>query len=1133
MSKLKKEFFFLLTFLPILSFGQVTINNFGPVNANQNFVVGQTMELGLNLNNGNFINVYDPSEVDIYIEFTDPNGTVIKRNSFFYKHFLRSTSAQDPDWSDLDNDYPETNYLDDNVLFPYSWLVRFVPRQSGNWQYKFIIITSGNTLESESRTINVGEGSISNEVSISNNNFYKDGNLYIPMGMNVVFNGNSGYHSSTYIKTSDAINKIATAGGNFARIWMGTRSFSIEMNERDTSNNYTGFNGIGNYGGDAQKRAFDLDQIIKESNDLGVVIQLCLSIYEDFFSPSGENFQGEHYNPYLVYNSDNNGNHGDFLTNIEATNFYKRRLRYIDARWGHMGNLIFETFNEINWLYRGGEYEDWHEELYGNYFKQVLGNNNLLTCSSGGYLANTDPQNQEHLGLLDFIDMHNYSIDINSESQLNYLAKYFYKKGMPLMIGENGISSKDCNNGRNFSFTGENAHAETSFHDPLWSTLFNGASGLASFFWTTHAMQFDLQNHFIPIRQFIDDHLNEIENYSTLYYSECNVSNSFIGDPDLSQKCHFSNREFDIEDIETGELIHVSNNELLEVYARGGSVNNQDYIIGWIHNKTNFWYNLPNWASTADCPYKIPADPDNVVDINTDNKDNYFEIPGMCNGIYKIEFYSTYKDYDSDKDGIDDAPGKAIPSLINYVHANCKLRVYPPALKELTNDEVGSPDYAFKVTKVKDGWGLNNLDDPYMIDTGSDLTSDGSDIFYVSELFIPAIDDYRKFLRHAYRNQGADWTFETINGVHSTVPYMAHQDAHVYYIETSGVMELEHVWYGTVNGQTGWHHEGIPNMPPVEGNIIIQGSDIYYPSTNGDMVHLTNNNGNWTSEILDWSIGDSNIEYVNGNGYFIQDDKIVHLTPYDGSGPQNWTRTQICDTNNVVTGNFNDSSHITVSGDGSTSFISDDNNNIYMIEDGEIIPLVGNDGSQISLGECEFTASENGSKIYYVGANYTEQLFVSSNGETSRDFIICLDNLESSMKSEKCQIAASDNRVVSINRDLHRLNIYEFDEVECAFTFGSSVAPEPNQVVSRSIAKINSENMHSIFPNPASESITIQGLESDINNSIKIYTVNGELIKNVKYRNRLDISTLDTGMYILTIQSDQNGNTETLRFIKH
>jgi len=81
----------------------------------------------------------------------------------------------------------------------------------------------------------------------------------------------------------------------------------------------------------------------------------------------------------------------------------------------------------------------------------------------------------------------------------------------------------------------------------------------------------------------------------------------------------------------------------------------------------------------------------------------------------------------------------------------------------------------------------------------------------------------------------------------------------------------------------------------------------------------------------------------------------------------------------------------------------------------------------------------------------------------------------------------------------------------------------------------NNEQGFAIYPNPATESIAISSSNSQTNISVIIYSISGKKIKEVpsiKANQSMDVSTLASGIYILTIESPEKVRTTQKLVIK-
>ena len=85
-----------------------------------------------------------------------------------------------------------------------------------------------------------------------------------------------------------------------------------------------------------------------------------------------------------------------------------------------------------------------------------------------------------------------------------------------------------------------------------------------------------------------------------------------------------------------------------------------------------------------------------------------------------------------------------------------------------------------------------------------------------------------------------------------------------------------------------------------------------------------------------------------------------------------------------------------------------------------------------------------------------------------------------------------------------------------------------------SVNDIANENTLSIYPNPASENITINFSSTSKHISIKIYDATGRLVKNIENvksgENTINISELESGLYLINVNDGKSSVTK--RFVK-
>ena len=79
----------------------------------------------------------------------------------------------------------------------------------------------------------------------------------------------------------------------------------------------------------------------------------------------------------------------------------------------------------------------------------------------------------------------------------------------------------------------------------------------------------------------------------------------------------------------------------------------------------------------------------------------------------------------------------------------------------------------------------------------------------------------------------------------------------------------------------------------------------------------------------------------------------------------------------------------------------------------------------------------------------------------------------------------------------------------------------------------NQEVAFDIYPNPAQNTVHIEGLETELCNEIVIYDMTGRIVKRYPYRNELNVSELQNGVYMIRIiNKDDSYSTSKLLISK-
>jgi Domain of unknown function (DUF5060) len=358
-------------------------------------------------------NPFDPAIIRLDATFTLPSGGTMVVPAFWYQGYTLGLSG---------------GTEQDTVSGPPQWRLRFTPPEAGNYSLSLVIETNDQpyaTVVTNFTVISNTPPARFGYVSTApDNQYFRTGDgLALPLnGENVAWDNNGTYDYDTWFAS------MKQAGENFARVWMSPWCFGIEGNP-GTLTNY------------ALDPAWQLDYVLQLAATNGIYVQLTLDDYREYSSASGSDGQWVN-NPYNNANGGPCVNQNAFFTNTTAQVLYKKRLRYLIARYGYSQNLLaWEFFNEIDHDYSyldSSDVDTWVAEM-GAWLHTNDPYHHLVTTSLS--YASADPQLWA-VPELDFLSWHTY---FSSGYQLNpaltmandaaYYRQTYHK---PVQIGEYG-----------------------------------------------------------------------------------------------------------------------------------------------------------------------------------------------------------------------------------------------------------------------------------------------------------------------------------------------------------------------------------------------------------------------------------------------------------------------------------------------------------------------------------------------------------------------------------------------------------------------------------------------------------------------------------------------------------------------
>ena len=323
--------------------------------------------------NRHFANPFDPDEIRVDATFRDPKGKAIIVPAFYYQDFSRR----------ITNDREE--------LVPVGapcWKVRFAPTTLGTYSYYLVVRYTPRGSKAQPEELVTGErkfvcvpsksrGFV--RVSSRDRNYFQfdNGEWFYPIGHNV--------HSPSddtprAVKVQENIGagilpnhgtfvfdylfeKMARNGENFAEVWMCTWWLGIEWLA-----DWRNYHGLNYYN---LQNAWRLDYLISLAERYDIYVHLVLDNHgkaSTWTDPEWED------SPYNEVNGGFLTSPEEFFRNPIAKEIYKKKLRYIIARWAYSTRIAgIELWSEIDlvgdsWNFHADDVAaapkvQWHREM--------------------------------------------------------------------------------------------------------------------------------------------------------------------------------------------------------------------------------------------------------------------------------------------------------------------------------------------------------------------------------------------------------------------------------------------------------------------------------------------------------------------------------------------------------------------------------------------------------------------------------------------------------------------------------------------------------------------------------------------------------------------------------------------------
>ncbi len=442
-------------------------------------------ELAFNLSQP-VANPFDSQQIAVDAVFRTPSGRTMAVPAFYYQPYARL----------LGTDQVETVSPDG----PASWRVRFTPLETGKHTWKLTITAGTQRLETKEHSLVVAQGEPHGFVRVSQSDprYFEtaDGSFFYPIGQNIhaPFDRRGAKMLGVPILPNRGtfaydhyFEKMAANGENAVIVWMSNWWVSVEW-----SRDWQGFNGLSDYN---LGNAWRLDLLLDAAQAHGIHVLLVLDNHGKLSKYVDSEWDS---NPYNARNGGPCARPEDFLLGAKPFDIYRKRLRYIVARWGSHPNLLgFEVVSELNLVgtspaFRGDpSHRAWCRRVV-EYLNEADAYHRPVTVQYSNDWRTVDEK-------------------VASMPGLSFLVGDAYKAGgeiAPLIVetadrnGRFGKPTFSAEFGGNWNGTTP-ARLHADLHTGLWANCMTGSAGAPFFWWFDFVDKFDLYGEYRALAAFM------------------------------------------------------------------------------------------------------------------------------------------------------------------------------------------------------------------------------------------------------------------------------------------------------------------------------------------------------------------------------------------------------------------------------------------------------------------------------------------------------------------------------------------------------------------------------------------------------------------------------------------------------
>ncbi len=614
------------------------------------------------INGDGGLNPFDTADIDITTTVTAPDGSQRYIYGFYYEPYVRGNS----------------NWTKDTTS--HNFRLRFAPDQVGHYKFDVAVTIDANTtlyanpfviesLESSN------DGFVLFEDGVGDGKYFHflgSGKTFFPVGENMAWSTENNLTPSNMQQLHHWMQQLASEKGNFIRLGMTPGFLGLEWEELGNYATVVPAGGVGP-AHSRMAKAWEMDNTVNIAKDLGIYINLTMD-WHDIYT-TGQWPASWNDNPYKTLPSVFEPI--DVFRDGSTREYYKRRFRYIEARWGYSTQIVaYDFMNEVdnaltdyndnNNSQSRGVFNNWMEDMKSYLREWIREPYHLVTVSLGEGEGN-QIQNKAFT-VAEAPVIHQYGRELEENygrrwRKTRRLRNHNVTQDKPIMYQEFGMNTNPLGDACN----------PIQFHNSIWSTALSGNAGCAQVWWWDNAIH--QQGYFFEFRPLAVFFENE----------------------------QMHNLEWDVKRWTDGffmpwDAFWFSDYEAY--YLREG----QDRVLGFVHNLSQFW---ANYYDTDPCLQNL-MDNDSEYAYSTYYKrqpqslsGDKIRITGLrSSGIfnqrnYRIEWYNT--NYPGGHVPMYDASDNAsftgvcrftIPPT-NSTHTDWAFKIYYNGTRSLTQNQEG------------------------------------------------------------------------------------------------------------------------------------------------------------------------------------------------------------------------------------------------------------------------------------------------------------------------------------------------------------------------------------------------------------------------------------------------------------